>query len=87
MGSDNRNSEDEGLGGLPEIMLDSQSGQVACANLSFGVFTEMGEKRFAVPWSLLGLDTANKRFVLDVGQDRLSSTPWFVWPCPTFLLD
>ncbi|WP_420825996.1 hypothetical protein [Pseudomonas multiresinivorans] len=68
-------------------MLDSQGGQVACANLSFGVFTEMGEKRFAVPWSLLGLDTASKRFVLDVGQGRLSSAPGFVWPCPAFLLD
>nr|WP_263864836.1 MULTISPECIES: hypothetical protein [unclassified Pseudomonas] len=37
----------------------------------------MGEKQFAIPWSLLRLDTVNKRFVLDVDQDRLSSAPRF----------
>ncbi|MGE9760104.1 PRC-barrel domain-containing protein [Pseudomonas sp. PDM20] len=74
IGSDNCNSEDEGLGGLKEIVLDSQSGQVACAGLSFGGILEMGEKLFAVTWRR---DTANKRFVLDVDLDRLSSAPGF----------
>jgi hypothetical protein len=55
-------------------VLDSQSGQVACAGLSFGGILEMGEKLFAVTWRR---DTANKRFVLDVDLDRLSSAPGF----------
>jgi hypothetical protein len=31
----------------------------------------MGEKPFAVPWNALTLDTENKRFVLNVDNERL----------------
>ena len=51
--------------------------------LSFGGFLGMGEKLFAVPWSALTLDTANKRFTLNVAKDRLESAPGFnndSWP-------
>lgn len=83
IGNDVYNAEDEDLGDIKEIMLDTQSGQVAYAVLSFGGFLGMGEKLFAVPWSLLKLDTANKRFVLDVDKDRLAHAPGFDkddWP-------
>ncbi|WP_225610093.1 hypothetical protein [Pseudomonas sp. PDM19] len=43
----------------------------------------MGEKLFSVPWRLWRRDIANKHFVLDVDQDRLSSAPGFDkddWP-------
>lgn len=77
----NRNSED--LGDIKEIMLDMRSGRVSYAVLSFGGFMGVGEKLFAVPWEALKLDTENKRFVLDVNKDRLSSAPGFDkdhWP-------
>lgn len=64
-------------------MLDMRTGQVAYAVLSFGGFRGMGEKLFAVPWQALHLDTVNKRFVLNVDQQRLSSAPGFdpdAWP-------
>ena len=77
------NGQEENLGDIKEIMLDMRSGQVAYAVLSFGGFLGMGEKLFAVPWQALHLDTVNKRFVLDVDKQRLSSAPGFDpdrWP-------
>ncbi len=77
------NGQEENLGDIKEIMLDTRNGQVAYAVLSFGGFLGMGEKLFAVPWQALHLDTQNKRFVLDVDKERLKNAPGFdpdVWP-------
>ena len=77
------NGADEDLGDIKEIMLDMQTGQVAYAVLAFGGFLGMGEKLFAVPWQALHLDTANKRFVLNVEKERLKTAPGFdkdAWP-------
>lgn len=77
------NAQDEDLGDIKEIMLDTRTGQVAYAVLSFGGFLGMGEKLFAVPWQALRLDTVNKRFVLNIDKDRLQSAPGFdpdAWP-------
>jgi sporulation protein YlmC with PRC-barrel domain len=77
------NGADEHLGDIKEIMLDMNTGQVAYAVLAFGGFLGMGEKLFAVPWQALHLDTANKRFVLDVEKERLQHAPGFdkhAWP-------
>jgi surface antigen len=51
--------------------------------LSFGGFLGIADKLFAVPWSALKLDTANKRFLLDVEKKSLESAPGFDkddWP-------
>lgn len=83
LGEDVVNASDEDLGDIKEIMLDMQTGQVAYAVLAFGGFLGMGEKLFAVPWQALHLDTANKRFVLNVAKERLKNAPGFdkdAWP-------
>jgi len=83
VGDDVCNRKGERLGDIKEIMLDTASGKVCYAVLSFGGFLTMGEKLFAVPWSALRLDTENKRFELDVEKDRLESAPGFDkndWP-------
>ncbi len=77
------NGQEEDLGEIKEIMLDTRTGQVAYAVLSFGGFLSMGEKLFAVPWQALQLDTLNKRFVLNVDKDKLQNAPGFdpdAWP-------
>jgi sporulation protein YlmC with PRC-barrel domain len=77
------NAYDIELGDIKEIMLDMQTGQVAYAVLAFGGFMGMGEKLFAVPWQALHLDTAGKRFLLNVDKDRLKTAPGFnkdAWP-------
>lgn len=83
LGNDVYNLQNESLGDIKEIMLDMRSGRVAYAVLSFGGFLGMGEKLFAVPWSALKLDTANKRFALDASKERLKDAPGFnkdSWP-------
>lgn len=83
LGNDVYNSQGEDLGDIKEIMLDMNSGEVSYAVLSFGGFLGMGDKLFAVPWKALKLDTANKRFILDVDKAKLESAPGFDkddWP-------
>ena len=53
IGNDVYNGKGEDLGDIKEIMLDTRTGRVAYAVLSFGGFLGMGEKLFAVPWSCL----------------------------------
>jgi hypothetical protein len=83
IGNNVYNHKNEDLGDIKEIMLDTLSGKVIYAVLSFGGFLGMGEKLFAVPWNALRLDTENKRFVLNVEKDRLKLAPGFdkdQWP-------
>ena len=77
------NPSGDDLGKLEEIMLDTDSGRIGYAVLSFGGFLGMGEKLFAIPWSSLTVDTVNHRLVLDVPKERLENAPGFDkdnWP-------
>ncbi|MBK6323181.1 MAG: PRC-barrel domain-containing protein [Burkholderiales bacterium] len=83
IGNDVYNGKGEDLGDIKEIMLDTRTGRVAYAVLSFGGFLGMGEKLFAVPWSALTLDTTNKRYTMNVEKERLKDAPGFDadnWP-------
>jgi len=83
IGEDVSNAQDENLGDIKEIMIDMRTGQVAYAVLSFGGVFGIGDKLFAVPWQSLQLDTANKRFLLDVSKEHLKNAPGFDkdhWP-------
>ena len=83
MGNDVYNKDGEDLGDIKEFMIDMATGRVAYAVLSFGGLLGMGDKLFAVPWPALTLDTANKRFTLNVPKGKLSEAPGFNkdnWP-------
>lgn len=83
VGNDVYNDASEDLGEVKEIMLDMRTGKVSYAVLSYGGFLGMGEKLFAVPWGALKLDTANKRFTLNVKKEQLQDAPGFDkdhWP-------
>lgn len=83
LGNDVYNRAGEDLGDITEFMIDMASGKVAYAVLSYGGVLGMGDKLFAVPWAALALDTANKRFTLDVVKDDLKDAPGFDkdrWP-------
>lgn len=78
-----RNSKNEDLGKVEDIMLDCNDGRIAYAVLSFGGFIGIGEKLFAVPWSALRLDHDKHDFVLDVDKETLKNAPGFEkdnWP-------
>jgi hypothetical protein len=84
------NHKDEELGDIKEIMLDVNNGSIAYTVLSVGgVLGIIANKLFTVPWSALTLDTANKRFQLNVDRQRLESarnsirmTDWIWWIRP-----
>jgi sporulation protein YlmC with PRC-barrel domain len=78
-----RNSAGEDLGKIDEIMIDIPTGRVAYAVLSFGGFLGMGDRLFAIPWSLLKVDEDEKAFILDVDKTILENAPGFDksnWP-------
>jgi sporulation protein YlmC with PRC-barrel domain len=83
IGDDVYNHKNEKLGDIKEIMLDTYSGKVCYAVLSYGGFFGIGEKLFAVPWKALTLDTENKRLVLSVEKEKIENAPGFNtdhWP-------
>ena len=83
IGNNVYNSKSESLGDIKEIMLDMRTGRVSYAVLEFGGFLGMGSKLFAVPWSVLKLDTVEKRFIFDVSKESLENAPGFEkddWP-------
>jgi len=78
-----RNLSGEDLGKIEEIMLDSASGRIAYAVLSFGGFLGMGDKLFAVPWAALSLNDDRDGFILNVDPEVLEEAPGFDkdnWP-------
>lgn len=83
IGDDVRNPAGEDLGKLEEIMVDTTSGRVAYAVLSFGGFLGMGDKLFAIPWEALQIDKEHEAFVLNVDRESLEEAPGFDknnWP-------
>jgi len=77
------NKAGEDVGKIDEIMIDVPTGRIAYAVLSFGGFLGMGDKLFAIPWSLLSLDEGRKVFILDVDRATLEKAPGFDkdnWP-------
>ncbi len=80
-GSKVRNPLGEDLGKIEEIVLDTHTGQVAYAVLSFGGIMGMGDKLFAIPWQ--SLTTREGDFVLKVEKETLKNAPGFDkdhWP-------
>lgn len=77
------NRQGEDLGSIKDFMIDTDSGRVVYAVLSFGGFLGLGDKLFAVPLQALELDTVNERFIFDVNKEQLENAPGFNqddWP-------
>jgi sporulation protein YlmC with PRC-barrel domain len=83
VGDSVRNAAKEDLGKVKEVMIDVPTGRIAYAVLSFGGILNMGNKLFAIPWSLLTLDEDEKEFILNVDKEQLKNAPGFDkdhWP-------
>ena len=77
------NSQNDDLGDITEIMLDTRTGQIAYLVLSFGGFLGLGDKLFAFPWEVFRLDSENGQLLLDVSKEKLENAPGFDkdnWP-------
>jgi sporulation protein YlmC with PRC-barrel domain len=78
---DLRNTEDENLGEVEDLVIDIHAGAVEHTIVNFGGFLGIGEKSVAVPWAdlqLMTLNTTNNEppyFVLDVPTETLEEAP------------
>ncbi|AEB28603.1 PRC-barrel domain-containing protein [Francisella hispaniensis] len=75
IGDDVVNYDGENLGKVKEIMLDTNTGEVAYVVVSFEGFLGMGDKLFAVPLKAFEIDTANKQFKLNKSKEELKNAP------------
>ena len=78
-----RNRADEEIGKVEEIMIDLDQGQVAYMVMASGGFLGIGDKYFAIPWSLVEVDTENHDVVVDLSKETIENAPGFDrdnWP-------
>jgi len=77
------NPQGEKLGDIKDVMIDVRSGRIAYAVLSFGGFLGIGDKLFAIPWSMLTVDASRKELILNVTKEQLEKAEGFDkdnWP-------
>ena len=82
-GTNVKNHQDENLGDIKDLMIDTSTGEVKYAVISFGGFLGIGDKYFAVPFESFKVDRENKVFLLDADKEFLENSPGFDkdnWP-------
>ena len=82
-GTSVRNAAGEDLGKIEDLMVNTASGQVDYAVVSFGGFLGIGDKLFAVPLQAFEVDTNDEELVLNESKERLEGAPGFDkddWP-------
>lgn len=83
IGANVKNPKGDNLGGIKDLVLDPVSGHVVYAVVSFGGVLGLGNKLFAVPWSVLHWTSNKEYYVLDLDKDTLKNAPGFDkkhWP-------
>lgn len=83
IGADVRNPANENLGDIEDLVINTHTGVVQYAVLSFGGVMGLGDKLFAIPIASLQTKADDDKFVLDVPKDRLKAAPGFNkdnWP-------
>jgi sporulation protein YlmC with PRC-barrel domain len=83
IGDEVLNGANEHLGRIKDIMIDITEGTVEYVVLELGGFLGIGEKYFAIPFSLLTVDTKKQAFILHQSKKALENAPGFDkkhWP-------
>lgn len=75
IGAEIRNTKDEKLGEIEDIVIDPEKRMVAYVLASRGGFLGFGEKLTAIPWNTLRATADHEIYVLDVPQAALESAP------------
>lgn len=73
IGLDVKNMQDESIGKIKDLALDSQKGNFAFGLISYGGVLGVGESVAAVPWTSISVDTQNQTASLDASKDKLDS--------------
>ena len=82
-GTNVKNTKGENLGGIKDLVIDPESGHVVYAVVSFGGILGLGDKLFAIPWSVLHWTRDKEYYVLDLDKETLKNAPGFDkkhWP-------
>lgn len=77
------NKTEETLGSIKDIMIDLDNGKIEYVVVEMGGFLGIGEKYFAIPFSLLKVDPSNHGFILNQEKDTPEKAPGFDkdhWP-------
>lgn len=83
IGKEVKNLQDESLGHIDNLAVDSQSGKVAYAVLSTGGVLGVGEKFVAVPLTALSTSATDKNLVMSASKASIEAAPGFDkdhWP-------
>ncbi len=81
-----KNTEDQSMGKVADIVVDMRHSKVRYAALEFGGFLGLGDKLFAIPWKAFDVRVDSKgavHLVLHISKDRLKNAPGFDkkhWP-------
>lgn len=82
-GNSVRNPNGDDLGKVEDLVVNTATGEVTYAVVSFGGFLGLGDKLFAVPLQAMQVDTENHELVLNESKERLENAPGFDkdnWP-------
>lgn len=83
VGMDVQNPQQENLGEVEELVIDTKNGEIVYAVVAFGGFLGMGDKLFAMPPKSLQSNASGEKLVLNVDKARLKAAPGFDkanWP-------
>jgi sporulation protein YlmC with PRC-barrel domain len=83
IGTDVHNKANEDIGDIKDLVVDSHSGRISYAVLSYGGVMGLGDKLFAVPIDSFATKADDDKFVLDVNKDQLKNAQGFDedhWP-------
>ncbi len=69
------NLEDNDLGEIDELVIDTEKGAVLYAVADIGGFLGIGENSIAIPWTELQFDETDDEFVVDATEEMLTDAP------------
>jgi len=69
------NTAGEKLGHVEQVMLDTNSGRVAFALMSFGGFLGIGAHYHPLPWSSLKYDSTKEGYIVNLDKKTLENAP------------
>jgi sporulation protein YlmC with PRC-barrel domain len=72
-----KNFAKEHLGVIEEIVLDNDIGKVSYVVLSVGGLFGVGDKFFALPWSVLHYDKSDQCIIINERKENLQKAPGF----------
>jgi hypothetical protein len=69
------NTDGEALGSVDDLMVDSETGRIAYALMSFGGFLGIGERIHPLPWAVLKYDKVRRGYVVPLTKAALVDAP------------